>query len=164
MCRCRHCFSLPIGLMIAGALDVVRHWNKKSWYVDQWKHSSLRGERISNVSGLHDYLAAKLFLICLIICSLCYGVVVQRLIACWLIAGKTGASAAWDVAQASDDEFDASCRLRSTAGDLVPATRSRKPSVKAPAARSLVLPTDLMNSEVSLCIHPNQWSGLLINC
>jgi len=66
------------------------------------------------------------------------------------IAGLSGATAASGAAQASNDEFDACCGLHSTAADLVPTTRSRRPSVRVPAARSLELLMDLMNSEVSL--------------
>jgi len=63
----------------------------------------------------------------------------------------TGVNAASGAVQASNVESDASCRLRSTAVDLVTATRSRRPSVKAPVARSLELLTDSMNYEVRFC-------------
>jgi len=95
-------------------------------------------------------------------------VLVQRWTACWPITGTSGVSAARAVGPASSDEFDASSSQPSTAVDLVPATPSRRPSARAPAARSLELPTDLTNSGVrlslslSLSLYPLHVSSLTI--
>ena len=132
---------------------------KKSWYLVYKTAEAvfIEGLNLAQVSvvfmidrQLSCSQKIKSHSLCVIIWWLCCGVVAQRSTVCWPTTGTTGVSVAWGVVQASSDEFDAFCRLRSTAGDLVPATRSRKPSAKAPVARSLELLTDMMNSEVSL--------------